>query len=312
MATSIFKDRSMPIQLAWKPIKKLAAVHLAYCAATHDLLTVFRMPENRSRVVLLGVLVKELVMPEDRVWELIFQLSPDCPGNDDLAQRLCVRCLRSEERSGTIVSRISSSLREAELAFSSEYPDYAHEILLRQRPLQEQWEAFGPGLLHQIGNLLGEGLLVQNADVCLVPPVSGGFGWAHLHTNRCHIEAVLTNPDAELTEVLRLAWLVSQLDFERPQFSDRINAFHLRRVAGLAMLPPVLVAAEHLGLSRLTTETLHRAIELWRLQPAGPKALAMAEVLMVWWETARLSQADWALALTGLDRMLADEVEPGT
>ncbi len=296
----------MPIQLTWKPQAKLAAMHLAYCASHFEQLTRFRQEENRSKAELLGVTASDLMVPRDRFWELLFQLAPDSSTNDDLAQRLCVRCLRSEERSERVLSTLRSGLREAELAFAAEFPNYAAEIELRQRPIQEQWEAYGPGLLNQVAYLLNEGLLVENAEVCLVPPFSGGMGWAHLHTNRCHLEALLTNADPELTEVLRLAWLVSQLDFERPQFSDRINAFNLRRVAGLAMLPPVLMAAQELGLSSLSSETLHRAIELWRLELPGNKSQALAEVLVVWWETVRSGQTDWPLALTGLDRMITE------
>lgn len=296
----------MPIQLSWKPNGALAAIHLAYCATHHSSDTIFRNPENRAKTLLLGGALRSLVMPEMRVWELLFQLCPGSSGNDDLAQRLCIRTLRAEDRTEPMISGLRSALREAELAFSSEYPDYSAEIMLRQRPLQEQWEAYGPGLLHSIGNLLGESLIVENAEICLVPPVSGGFGWAHLHTNRCHVEAVLANADSELTEVLRMAWLLGQLDFERPQFSDHINAFRLRRVAGLAMLPPVLAAAEHLGLIKMSVETLHRAIELWRIESPGYKAIALAEVLMIWWETVCTAQTSWAVALTGLDRMAAE------
>lgn len=302
----------MPIQLTWKPSTTLAAMHLAYCASHFADSTVFRDPKNQSRVVLLGGAIKELVLPLSRVWGLIFQLSPDSHTLDDLAGRLSLRCLRAEERSEALLSRLRSSLREAELAFASEHPEYVAEMSLRQRPMQEQWEAYGPGLIFEMQRLLGGNILVEQAEICLVPPVSGGFGWAHLHTNRCHFEALLTNADQELTEVLRLAWLVGQLDFDRPQFSDRINAFQLPRVAGMAMLPPTLAAGEHLGLCRLTDQTLQRAIHLWRLEQDADRAGELAELLMVWWETASSSQADWPVALTGLDRMLSSHSSTNT
>lgn len=296
----------MPIELTWKHNDRLSAIHLAYCSTCFSEKAYFRLPECRIQASLLGGAVKSLVVPASRAWELLFQLGPDSGTNDDLANRLCVRCLRVEERTEPVIGRLRSALREAELAMANEYPDFAEETKLRQRPLQEQWEAFGPGLLHQIGKLMNNSLLVEKAEICLVPPVSGGFGWAHLQTNRCHVEAVLINQDRELAEVIRLAWLLSQLDFERPQFSDKINSFRLRRVAGLAMLPAVLAAAEILGLAVLNTESILRGLVLWRMESPGSKALALAEVLMAWWETVCTAQANWTVALTGLDRLAAD------
>lgn len=296
----------MAIELAWNLRPRLAALHLAYCATHHGNFTSFHHEDSHKRLSLLGGIGLDLAIPDERFWDLIFQLSPDCSTNDDLGHRLCIRSLRSEERSEAVLSRLRSGLREAELAFASEFPNFASEMELRQRPLQQQWEAYGPGLLYQISQFLEGAALVEKAEVCLVPPVSGGMGWAHLRTNRCHLEALLTNVDPEITEVLRLAWLLSQLDFERPLFSDRINAFHLRRVAGLAMLPATLAAAEQLGLCRFSLETISRAVELWRLEMPGNRGRALAEVLIAWWETVRASQADWPLALTGLDRMISD------
>jgi len=74
----------------------------------------------------------------------------------------------------------------------------------------------------------------------------------------------------------------------------------------LAMLPAVLAAAEILGLAVLNTESILRGLVLWRMESPGSKALALAEVLMAWWETVCTAQANWTVALTGLDRLAAD------
>jgi hypothetical protein len=244
-----------------------------------------------------------LMVPEDRFWDLVFQLTPDSSSSRDLAERLCVRCLQPEMRSERLLSELSGQFAAAEASFARLFPKYSEEIQLRSRPLQEQWDAYGPGLLRQMSQILDHGLLVDSAEVLLVPPVSGGMGWAHLHTNRCHIEAMLTNVDPELPEVLRLCWLLSQLDFERPEYSDLINAFRLRRIAGLAMLPPTLLAGERLGIASFDSDRLQRAIQLWRLESTASDARGLGEVLTAWWQTVCSEQTKWSVALTALDRM---------
>lgn len=58
-------------------------------------------------------------------------------------------------------------------------PNLQQELELRVRPLKEQWEARGPGLLKTFANLTEESLLVEEAKVLLVHPVLGGGGEAH-------------------------------------------------------------------------------------------------------------------------------------
>lgn len=300
----------MTLQLTWKVNPKLAALHLAYCVSTFPKSSI--LPASLPEVAdpaklepLLGLtpFADRLNVPLDRFWDLAFQISLDCSGNQDLAERLCVRTLAQAARTTHLINDLRDALQGVTATFEAQQPRFQHQMQLREAPLREQWEAFGPGIWSQLGALLEPGLFVEQAEVYLVSPVVGGFGWAQLHTNRCQIEAVLTNANSQVTEVMRLAWLLGQLDFERPRYSDLINAMRLRRVAGLAMLPPVLMAAEELGLCTLNPSTLYQAIELWRIEPPGNKAEALAEVLMIWWETFRSGKTDWAVALTGLDRM---------
>jgi hypothetical protein len=297
----------MPLEIAWKADSRLAALHLAYCRVAKSLIDSRELPNRLDADPLLEGCERLLLTSQERFWDLLFQLSPDSISCRELAERLCVRCLAPEMRSDRLTADLAGRIREAEVYFGQRYSNFAEEMKLRTRPMQEQWEAYGPGLLNQLNQFLKESLMVDSAEVYLVPPVSGGMGWAHLHTNRCHVEALLTNPDSELPEVMRLAWLLAQLDFERPEYSDWISTFRLRRVAGLATLPPVLLAGEELGLCTTSVPLIHRAIELWRLELPGPKAQALAEVLSVWWQTVCSGQTRWSIALTGLDRMIGDE-----
>src|SRR5439155_20152019 len=103
----------------------------------------------------------------------------------------------------------------------------------------------------------------------LVNPALGGGGEAHLAYNSLRIEAVLANPNAELPEVVRLAWLIAQLQLDLPKYSDTIHADRLPQIARYAMLPPTLLAAEAVELMRFTPELIGQAISVWRL-PGPP------------------------------------------
>lgn len=294
------------IQLAWKANSRLSALHLAYCSSNFPQLVRLKQPESQESLTFLTPFAGRLDLPEDRFWDLAFQLSIDSSSSQDFAQRLCIRCLPPAARQDRLISELAAAMQAVSAAAEFEQPNFHRDMQLREAPLREQWEAYGPGLWHQLGQWIEPALFVEQAEVCLVSPAIGGMGWAHLQTNRCHIEAVLTNAHPQLTEVMRLCWLLSQLDFERPRYSDLINSRRLRKVAGLAMLPPLVCAAEELGLCRFDGAMLLQAIEDWHIEPSGNKTRALAEVLMVWWDTFRSGQIDWSVALTGLDRMMSE------
>ena len=142
----------------------------------------------------------------------------------------------------------------------------------------------------------------EQADVLLVRPAFGGAGAAHLQSNSPRIEAVLANPHADLPEVVRLAWLVAQLDLDLPRHSEEIQADRLPHVARLAMIPPVLKAAEAVELVRYSPELIGRAIAAWHL--AVPPGLDAAAVASDWWETYQLDKTPFQVALAALDAMV--------
>jgi hypothetical protein len=176
------------------------------------------------------------------------------------------------------------------------------ELELRSQPLQLQWQTYGPGLLRLIAGRTDQKLMVDQARLIVVQAVFGGGGSAHLHANAAHIEAMMVNPDESLPEVLRLAWMISQLHNDLPMFSESINRRQLPTVSGLAMLPATLEAAAELGLAIFNRGQLERAIAAW-LTFAGDRALA-AEIVDTWWHTARGGGYAWDTALQALDRML--------
>ena len=139
-------------------------------------------------------------------------------------------------------------------------------------------------------------------------PVAGGGGRAHIHFNTVRIEAILTNPNSQLPEVVRLAWMLSQLNLDLPDYQGTLTRDRTEVVGALALLPVVLSAGEEVELVRNDLATLVAAINGWEcLDRADLKEKDLNEIannLLVWWETYQSARPRWSVALAALDRML--------
>jgi len=181
------------------------------------------------------------------------------------------------------------------------------ELLVRGRPLLDQWKTRGRGLLLQIARSTEENVIAVAAEVVLVYPLVGGNGIVHRSLNAATFEAVPADPRDELPEVVRLAWLLSQLNLDLPMYADPISAPHRDIVGGWAMVPPVLAAAECVELTKFSEETVRRALVAWRLvdsQDADEAITARAATLTTWWKTLQQGETPWAVALAALEQML--------
>jgi hypothetical protein len=215
------------------------------------------------------------------------------------AKVLVLKALGPRTAPELIAARLARSRIALDAAFARAHPGLLEELELRSEPLRLQWEARGPGLMKGVGRLFDADLIVEQADVILVQPALGGGGGAHTPYNSLHIEAVLTNPLAELPEVVRLGWLWSQLNLDLPKFQDALQRDRLHEIGRLAMIPAVLAAAEEVELARLDENILAKALTAWRVSGAE------AGQLLQWWETRQSTGAAWNVALGALDRMLA-------
>ena len=176
------------------------------------------------------------------VWRHLLALSASIDNNRQLVE-IVLRKSFGSAPSGE-VTRLAGLIADLEAAVIRIQPKLANELLLRAGPLSEQWEARGPGLLRKIGEQIDEDqLFVANADVILVHPIQGGGGEAHLLYNSVRMEAVLANPAADVPEVVRLAWLLVQLNQDLPRYSERLTQRDVHELAALALIPVTLVAA---------------------------------------------------------------------
>ncbi len=293
----------MATQLRWKAPFTASCLHLAdglgrgLPLADPRLAEVLMPPAARLRAV-----IEASGAPSGRMWRQLGGLAGQSESPGQIAETALVKLIGRVERLGSMAAILGGSLAEVQSAVRKALPQLAEELALRERPLREQWEARGPGILSQLATLTDEQLVPPQADVLLVQPFFGGAGTAHLPYNSVRIEAVLANPHVELPEVVRLAWLIAQLELDLPRLSENIHADRLPHVARLAMLPAVLQAAEGVELVRYAPALVDQAIRAWHL--AAPPGIDIVAVLSDWWETYQQSRPPFHVALEALDQMV--------
>lgn len=185
------------------------------------------------------------------------------------------------------------------LASADQYSDNAEqEVALRMRPLREQWEARGPGLLKRIQQLTGESN-VEPPKILPVLPVRGGGGDVHFPFQSVHVEVVLANPIFELPEILRVGWLIATWQSYRKLSATDRNACVSPLIA-LASVPLVLRAAEEVELTTCDVRTVSLAVDAW-IDAADRPVLSCHE-LCSWWQNAESSTDRWTDRLIPLIR----------
>ncbi len=241
-------------------------------------------------------------------WEHLPPLAAGIVRNDELAGVALTKTVGRDRAEG-LKNWLAALLREIELPWTQQFPELTEQLALRAQPLREQWDARGAGLLRSLGNATEPGLLVERADVILVQPVLGGGGAAQVAYNSVRLEAVLANPIPELPELLRLAWLVAQLNLDLPDYRELLATATTTKgwtpaaIYGLAMLAPILTAAEDVELARFEPAITRQALAAWCGRSSDLDSVATT--LAAWWETYRGARPPFAVALRALADMLA-------
>ncbi|MFM8408296.1 MAG: hypothetical protein ACKN94_13340 [Pirellulaceae bacterium] len=154
---------------------------------------------------------------------------------------------------------------------------------LRSRPIRELWDGYGRALVRRVERGAGCSVGDRPVQVWLLMPHTGGGGWASMapHWTRIdqpHLadriawEAMLTNSNPKLPELLRLLWLGIQPSLWRQglpcvRHTQTLHDVRLTRdwllLAAAAMVPMVLEAGESLELSGPAGELLEPALAAW-------------------------------------------------
>lgn len=233
-------------------------------------------------------------------WSHAIPLAAGIGGSHELAEVALTKTIgRAEARPRTALFR--GLLADIRNAFSSVVPDMEKEIASGRQALQMRWHREGQPLLGGLEAWTEPGILVDEAAVIAVYPALGGGGAAHLVYNSVRLEAVAADPDSDLPEVMRLAWLLSQLNLDLPRYSENVQPNRLPLVGGLAMIPVVLSVAAQTGESAMETR-IAQAVEAW--VGSGDETPARIETLKEWWESYRALRPAWATALPALDQLL--------
>jgi hypothetical protein len=290
------------MQLTWKPGPLNSALHAAIAIARGKTLVDPALQEALAEPA--AALHHEIVasgLGAGPFRRALAGFATQFDSPKQIVERAVVKVQGGIARGDLLVARINAVLVSVVQAFERACPNPAESLRLRERPLREQWESRGPGLLKQMALLTDERLIPEAATAVLVHPALGGGGGAHLAQNAVTIEAVLTNPHPQLPEVIRLAWLFAQLQCDLPVFADYVNAQRMPHVAAFAMLPATLHAAQHVELCESSPAQLKKAIEAWHLPRVDE--LDAAALVTAWWETYLVDRSPWPVALTALDRM---------
>lgn len=293
------------MKLTWKPNLSTSALHAARAMAMSLPIVDNRLDASyRELSVELHEFALRLpVLARKNFWGELLSWSAELDSNRELAERVLVRLLGAQNIKATQLNFLASKITDIEAAFGVIYPKLLEQLELRSRPLKEFWEGYGSGLLAHVGRLTDKSLLVPQAEVILLQPVLGGYGSAHLGPNRVCVEAILTNVIPELPEVVRLAWLLVQLQLDTPIYSEGVHGGRLPEVAALAMLPPILAAGQIVELTKIDEPTLSLAIEQWQV-PVLREDQDIVSKLLSWWETYLQTKPQWSVAFMALDRIL--------
>lgn len=292
------------MQLRWKASFSASCLHAAACMSeglpiADSTIAALLQPaaDALSAELIAGGFVVESALP------LLVGLSADYENNRQLIEMAANRTQGAGAMSESALSRLAGCVADLEATWLREQPSLVDELAIRGRPLREQWEACGPGLLRAAAESTVESIVAPSAEVVLISPFVGGHGRAHLMSNRVTFEAVLTNPLPELPETLRLGWLLSQLNLDLPMLSESVPHYRLPRLASLATVPLVLAAGEKVDLARLDEATLHRACECWHLSPLTGET---SKTLLDWWRAFTADDIRWPVALAALEQMLGE------
>ncbi len=248
-------------------------------------------------------------LPEEKFFYHLVPLSAGIESNRELAQTALRKTIGSGPRAESMIGSLAGWIGDVEVAVRRDLPGMVDELLDMVRPLESEWSKLGKAILGRVGQLTDERLIAARADVIVVYPATGSGWQAHLDYNSVRVEPVPIDSSDELPQVVRLAWLLAQLNVDLPVFSERIPGGHRPPIAALAMLPAALSAAAGLELASCDLPTIRTAIENWQIEVASEHDTA--ETVFDWWETYQASKPPTSVALAALHQMTYD-VEPTT
>jgi hypothetical protein len=230
-------------------------------------------------------------------WDQLLKAGPDNPPDQVRAMSAFLTAGGAELTADTAVAAITRALADTRLATGELYPRLEDQLPLRGRPLREQWETYGPGLLNRIAKRSHADLIPKTANLWLVHPASGGSAGVVPDERWGWIEAVLTNNVPEIPEFLRVGWMLATIGLGHSKANRLVASERLPRLAAVASVPIVLHAAADLDLVSEPAKLIDLAMRVWEVEGGNSVALR-------WWEQQSDASMPFAIGIKALDRML--------
>ncbi len=290
--------------IRWKTDASLSEIHAAHIVATgvpcNDKKTVQALasPVTEINNRLLSSSLDIATFWQRLMSETLFQTPIKQAAVIALSDAGCSE-LQVEQLASVIVNRLS----ESRMAFQSRFPKLTEQLELRGRPLRDQWETYGPGLLAAIAKQIWidsppSDWWPKRVEAVLVQPMRGGDGDYDAESNRIWIEAVLTDVDPAVPEVLRLAYLITQLAIDTHTLERSTNSV-TSLPWSVGMIPITLAAGADLGFVHSSPQSVATAMRLW-----GIGQSRSAEIVNQWWNQQQKAPAPMPLALKQLGQQL--------
>jgi hypothetical protein len=201
--------------------------------------------------------------------------------------------------------------KRLEASYRTMYPKIDEQLLLRARPIQESWTGFGRGLMAHVKRLTEQDWIVRDATCILVQPIRAGDGIAFPDSQCFLLEAMLTNASPDLPEVLRVAWLASQMGAVKLVDLGELTPAEQSRSLSVAMMMCTLAAGEVMELCRCDEATAMKAFQLWDIALGEPASVMQetrmrdaAKTAINWWETYLQTRPTIGVSVVALHKML--------
>ena len=275
--------------IRWTPSSKLSEIHVAQTVAMGRQLT---DRKTEQALVAPATQINQRLLSASldvgEFWQRLFDETAFDSDNPRACEIALVAAGCSELQVEQTAKAISSRLGECRIAFHRRFPKLAEQLTLRSQPLRERWATVGPGMLNGITKQVWGGPAPRDwwptrIEGLMVQPIRGGAGGYDIDTAQFWMEAMLTDVDPAVPEVLRVAWLVTRLATESHTRGTAAGETSLPW--GIGSVPLVLSAAAELDLLQTSSLPIARAVEIWHLGDA-----VVGQIAQQWWNQWQASK----------------------
>ncbi|TWU45643.1 hypothetical protein Q31b_08190 [Novipirellula aureliae] len=309
-------------RIRWKTDSALSTLHAARCVAMGFSITERKLEESLIPfVTAINERLLSASVDVPQFWQGMVQetVRSQSLANDSLVAAAEIVLTHSgcnelqvDQTGRAIVRKID----DCRLVMTQRFPRLEDQLELRARPLRDHWDSVGPGLLHQIAKQIWQDTVPKTwwpprVNALLVQPMRGGDGGFDSGGSKIWIEAMLTNADPRIPEVLRVAWLVTRLAIEQHLSEKPVTQVGLCEAWSFAAVAITLNAAAELELiaakplsgKPLSGKPLSAsplpiadAVSLWRISDHS----SLGNLIDHWWQQFASNPTPLPVALKSL------------